>query len=240
MLFKRYRIEQNKKEEIRLYAKGFEAKGFEYSTSDADRTQIVKALEKIGAFCSKGLYVLDFGCGTGVYTPYIARRRANVVGLDIVSTNVRIAKFRNNNICQYICADGCNSPFKNGSFDAVFVGQVLHHFPNPMMPLQEINRILKKGGRLFLLEPNSYNLIVRLRYIKFVRNYFGHSINERPFGYIFGRRILQDLGFEILSRKGFTFSLPRLKILKRFIQFIDNHSLLSLFSGSLLISAIKK
>ena len=39
--------------------------------------------------------------------------------------------------------------FKNESFDYVIASNMIHHIPYPMKFFREMNRILKKGGKLY-------------------------------------------------------------------------------------------
>lgn len=43
-------------------------------------------------------------------------------------------------------ADICNLPFDNESFDIIFCNHVLEHIPNDTKAMEELYRILKKGG----------------------------------------------------------------------------------------------
>jgi len=43
-------------------------------------------------------------------------------------------------------ADICNLPFKDDSFDVVFCNHVLEHIPDDKKAMQELFRVLKKGG----------------------------------------------------------------------------------------------
>lgn len=45
-------------------------------------------------------------------------------------------------------------PIEDNSIDLVIAGEILEHLINPFMFLQEINRVLKKGGELILSTPN--------------------------------------------------------------------------------------
>ncbi len=61
------------------------------------------------------------------------------------STNKRRTKF-------LIHSDVQHLPFNNSSFDQVVATFVLCSVPNPITGLKEIKRILKPGGKLYLLE----------------------------------------------------------------------------------------
>ena len=43
-------------------------------------------------------------------------------------------------------ADICNLPFQDNSFDVIFCNHVLEHIPNDTKAMQELFRVLKKGG----------------------------------------------------------------------------------------------
>jgi SAM-dependent methyltransferase len=51
--------------------------------------------------------------------------------------------------------DNKSYPFPNGSFDAVFVGEVLEHLSDPDRFFEEVHRILRKKGTLVITTPNS-------------------------------------------------------------------------------------
>jgi SAM-dependent methyltransferase len=47
--------------------------------------------------------------------------------------------------------------FQDGSFDIVFMGDVLEHLPDPLSTLREVHRILPAGGLLVLGVPSQTN-----------------------------------------------------------------------------------
>lgn len=50
-------------------------------------------------------------------------------------------------------ADICNLPFENDSFDYIFCNHVLEHIPDDTKAMQELFRVLKKGGMAILQIP---------------------------------------------------------------------------------------
>ena len=48
--------------------------------------------------------------------------------------------------------DAQNTNFKNESFDYIIASNMIHHIPYPIKFFKEMNRILKKGGRLIIFE----------------------------------------------------------------------------------------
>ena len=79
---------------------------------------------------------LDVGSRGAPYAKYFPRR----IGIDIVkSSGVDIV------------ADAHDlSMFQEGEFDCVLCTEVLEHLHTPPMALEEIHRVLKKGGKLIL------------------------------------------------------------------------------------------
>jgi len=50
----------------------------------------------------------------------------------------------------FVACDATRLPFENDSFDAVWSVTVLEHVPDPETALEEMRRVLKPGGLLFL------------------------------------------------------------------------------------------
>ena len=128
---------QNVKEESSYYMQEFEKKGQKYRTAECDENRKIKLLNSLDVFNIKGSNILDFGCGTATFTPYLKKSFKNVIGIDVAESNLKIATSQDN-MSRYICADENNLPFKDETFDAVFCGAVLHHFHDITAPLREI------------------------------------------------------------------------------------------------------
>jgi len=102
----------------------------------------------------KGSQVLDLGCGTGILFPHILKaigKKGRVFGVDLSEQMLLEArrKHRNENIF-LICAPAENLPFLPGSLDYVIAFASFPHFEKKAKAIQEINRVLKRGGRLFI------------------------------------------------------------------------------------------
>ncbi len=140
-------------------------KGFEASFAAGDfynrQTQDSRHLEKILQFIqiSDGMRILDLGCGSGYLSFPVARNNpgCEVIGLDIVSealdSNRCRAKKEEINNLTFVNYDGTDFPFASGSFDWIVTRYALHHFPDIEHSIEEIQRCLKTGGRLFISDP---------------------------------------------------------------------------------------
>jgi SAM-dependent methyltransferase len=72
-------------------------------------------------------------------------------------------------------------PYPDNFFDAVLLSEVLEHLNfNPLPVLQEINRILKPGGIVYITTPNQANLVHRIKILtgRSIRNSVHDSLTQ--------------------------------------------------------------
>ncbi|MCG2815358.1 MAG: class I SAM-dependent methyltransferase [Candidatus Aminicenantes bacterium] len=103
----------------------------------------------------KGKTVLDAGCGTGIFSIIFGNNGAGyVTGIDISEGSLGTGrtmkeKFNLENI-EFRQEDMLHLPFADGSFDIVWAWGTVHHTTDPLGAITELDRVLKKGGSLFL------------------------------------------------------------------------------------------
>jgi ubiquinone/menaquinone biosynthesis C-methylase UbiE len=127
-----------------------------------------KHLELLGLLAYKAdkILIIDAGAGPGTYGLVLAEQNnVEVIGVDIsvaaiVKANER--SFARKLPFHAFEGDLEHLPFKDGSFDIVFTGWTLHHFPSLDTVCSELCRILKPGGKLAIVEPNEANLMIRI------------------------------------------------------------------------------
>lgn len=96
--------------------------------------------------------VLDIACGTGDLTIELASHsKGRVLGTDFCRPMLDIAHTKDHSL-PFIEADAMSLPFPDGYFDAVTIAFGLRNLPNFRNGLIEMNRILKPGGTLVVLE----------------------------------------------------------------------------------------
>ena len=117
------------------------------------RLQLLNRIHPFG-----GQIAVDLGCGKGSYTSEIAQWYDVIMGIDIVPENVSIARERlrlnGSGKIHLLCAAGDAIPLADESVDSVFLIEVLDHVPFLRLCLEEIFRVLKPGGMLFLTVPH--------------------------------------------------------------------------------------
>jgi len=101
----------------------------------------------------KDIKILDFGCGTGAVTWFIAREGFNAYGFDGSKTAIEKAKnrMRDEGVkAKLYVADAGNIPFESDYFDAIIDSAVIYanKINSIKNILNEINRVLKSGGKI--------------------------------------------------------------------------------------------
>jgi len=116
---------------------------------------------------TKGLRVLEIGCGLGTDGARFARAGAIYTGVDLTEAAIRLARRRfelENLPGEFRVADAEALDFADDSFDLVYSHGVLHHTPDTRRAVREVHRILKPGGRavVMLYHRDSYNYRVNI------------------------------------------------------------------------------
>jgi ubiquinone/menaquinone biosynthesis C-methylase UbiE len=99
---------------------------------------------------------LEIGCGFGVVLDQIERRAGytSCAGLDLSRPSLMQARRRLKQSLPLIEGDGTALPFKDGTFDAVCLTEVIEHVPDPVSVLKEASRVMAPGGVLLVTAPN--------------------------------------------------------------------------------------
>jgi ubiquinone/menaquinone biosynthesis C-methylase UbiE len=112
------------------------------------------AIIKSGIRCG---HVLELGPGPGYVGLEWLRKTVgtHLTGLDISPDMVSIAERNAREYglasrAKYVQDNGSKMPFEDNRFDAVFTTGSLHEWENPRSTFEEIWRVLKPGGRIFI------------------------------------------------------------------------------------------
>ena len=120
---------------------------------------------------TRGLRVLEIGCGLGTDGAQFAKAGADYTGVDLTEAAIDLARKRfelSDLKGQFRVADAENLDFPDESFDVVYSHGVLHHTPDTARAVREIHRVLKTGGRaiVMLYHRGSYNYRVGIRLLR--------------------------------------------------------------------------
>lgn len=103
--------------------------------------------------------ILDIGCGTGKITSNLAGRLVNgrVTGTDISEPMIHLAskKFEKETSLTFQVEDAMNLSFGDETFDVVTSFNSLHWLSDPDSGLSECLRVLKPGGTIVIVAPDT-------------------------------------------------------------------------------------
>ncbi|MCH8049147.1 bifunctional demethylmenaquinone methyltransferase/2-methoxy-6-polyprenyl-1,4-benzoquinol methylase UbiE [Patescibacteria group bacterium] len=106
-----------------------------------------------------GLRVLDVATGTGDVALALIKRSCvdSVVGLDVSEEMLKIAKRKiekrhREHAITLVHGDALDLPFLDASFDAVTIAFGIRNVTDVSKALQEMQRVVKSGGRVLILE----------------------------------------------------------------------------------------
>ncbi len=110
----------------------------------------------LNAGISPGTKILDLCTGTGDIAIFTAQNfpSAQVVGVDVSESMLEIAKIRASGLpnITFERADALSLPFKNQTFDVVFISFGLRNLDDLEKGLLEMRRVTKSGGRITSLD----------------------------------------------------------------------------------------
>ena len=107
--------------------------------------------------------LLDIACGNAELLSILMSSTDTIscFGTDISFSAMNKVKTRNNNI--NLCTSVAEFlPYRENCFDVVTIIGSLEHFENLNFALQEIYRVLKINGKVYLLVPNTFSLLTNI------------------------------------------------------------------------------
>jgi ArsR family transcriptional regulator len=107
------------------------------------------------------LTIVDLGAGEGTLSQLLAGNARKVIAVDnspkMVEFGSKLAKQHGFKNLEYRLGDLEDPPIAKGSVDLVLLSQALHHAIKPERAIQSAHRILKRNGRIVVLDLLSHN-----------------------------------------------------------------------------------
>lgn len=116
-----------------------------------------------------GKKVLDYGCGNGIHSVFLAKQGAEVVGIDLSEPSLEIARKRAEKEgigarTSFLLMDCEKMEFPDNSFDIIFDGGTFSSL-DTTKAFPELARILKPDGRILGIETFGHNPFTNLKRI---------------------------------------------------------------------------
>ena len=160
------------------FADDFEERN-NYVVGKSDMTIILNELSK-----QKGIKnTLELGCGNGTYSKVLAKEADNLLATDFSEEMINAAKSRLKSITNIKVenANCFNLPYPDDSFDTVFMANLLHIIPEPEKAVIESKRVLKKSGRIIVIDftPEGMTFFNKLGLVYRYLKTYGKPSSER-------------------------------------------------------------
>jgi len=158
---------KNEKEHIALnqqkwdsWAKSFDRKIYDFFRFMQKRTISLTALKEKD-------YFLDIGCGTGWavrYASRIIKENGKAFGIDLSPKMIEIAKANspNNQNVFFFQANAESLPFEDNFFEFIICTNSFHHYLDPLKVLDEVSRVLKKEGEIYILDVTTDGFLAKM------------------------------------------------------------------------------
>lgn len=200
--------------------------------------------------------ILDIGCGVGTVDIYLASRGYKVMGIDISTNAISIARKNALNLgvsgnVKFKTINFNNMSIK-GMFDVVICSEVLEHLKDDKSTVDKIRKHLKSGGIVIASSPSTNAPLYKIGMLKKFDSEVGHlrRYSKKNFHDLFknfGLQIIESISTEgILRNFLFTNSFGEfmLRILNKWpfseiVTFVDN-LLIPIFGESNMYIVAKK
>jgi ubiquinone/menaquinone biosynthesis C-methylase UbiE len=138
---------------------GVLASAYEKATSMVIGSYHSQVAEEIVAHLEKGV-ILDLGTGPGYLPIEIAKRSSNIhiIGVDLSRKLLQMAQANAANAgvsdrLTFQFGNAAKLEFEDASFDMVISTGMLHSLKEPAKVFNEIYRVLKQGGEVWIFDP---------------------------------------------------------------------------------------
>ncbi|MEY4744999.1 MAG: hypothetical protein RL272_944, partial [Candidatus Parcubacteria bacterium] len=179
------------------YAAWGAAEGDELAVASSKRTAFARQLSGLTRHLDAGeKRLLDVGTGWGYLLDVAASAGFDVRGLD---TSAAAAKKTSERFPGRVVARSlADARYADASFDVVTMTDVIEHVADPAGLIREVARVLRPGGHLFIITPDTDSLSHRLLGARWFQYKYEHVTywNRKTL-----ERLLAPFGFETVSAR---------------------------------------
>ena len=204
---------------------------WDWQSKNANRQQqyftAVMALAIVQFIKKKGLLkgnVLDYGCGAGhLLEQMLKNPDANFYGLDFSADSIDETKKRTANkpnLKELILLDKLPTHFSDEQFDSITLIETIEHLQDNALheTMQELFRILKRNGKLFITTPFNENLEDHVSFCPFCKSEFHDMQHMQTFDVASLHKLGAKHGFRIEDCVNIDIQKLKLGTIKYFIK----------------------
>jgi 2-polyprenyl-3-methyl-5-hydroxy-6-metoxy-1,4-benzoquinol methylase len=122
---------------------------------DSPNSQYRESARLLGRFLPRGARVLDYGCGLGIFLKALKEEGFSAAGVEFDAEAA--AHAAGDTGCEALSAAAFRARQSAETYDALHLGDVLEHLPDPASTLRELLAYVKPGGLLFAEGPLENN-----------------------------------------------------------------------------------
>jgi ubiquinone/menaquinone biosynthesis C-methylase UbiE len=150
---------------------------------DRHRANQSSMVDLVGASDVASQTVLNIGCGSGSESLVIANSGARCIGVDITAEAASAAELLIRKLGARgfgIQADARFLPIRSDSVDTVYSSGVLHHSPDIQKSLAEVYRVLRPGGKVYVMLYATWSInFMQPRLFGFLKGNFSRLRQQR-------------------------------------------------------------
>lgn len=138
-----------------------------------DRVDIVKD------YFNKKKNFLEIGCSAGQFLTHVYKKFSEYVGIEL---DTNCAEFIEKKFGVKVYSEELDKiDFKGKKFDNIAFYQVLEHTANPLEFLNDVKKVLKDGGKIFVEVPNLYDPLLHLWKVDSYQGFYYHEAHTHYF-----------------------------------------------------------
>ncbi len=153
--------------------------------------------ERVAEFIEPTDKVLECACGTGAISYSLCKYSYALTATDFSVNMLKQAKrkCRKFSNVRFQQSNILNLKYKNGAFDKIVAGNVIHLLDEPQKALTDLERVCRKGGKIIIptyvniSNSGKYNFLIKL--IEFIGLNFKHQFTLESY-----KKFFEDLGYD--------------------------------------------